>query len=78
MAPDSTPLTLTSAACRVFENDANIQYSAIMAAAFGVVAGTGALLFLDGVPRVQRDILAKVPIIGPFFVHDVPPEDNPF
>jgi hypothetical protein len=49
-----------------------------MAAAFGVVAGTGALLFFDGVPRVQKDILQKVPIIGSYFVHEVPPEDNPF
>ncbi len=50
----------------------------IMAGMFGVAAGVGVLLFLDGVPRVQRDILQKVPIIGPYFVHEVPPEDNPF
>lgn len=25
-----------------------------------------------------QDILQKVPIVGSFFVHEVPPEDNPF
>lgn len=49
-----------------------------MAGAFGVTAGIFALFFFDGVPRVKEDILQKVPIIGEFFVNEVPPEDNPF
>lgn len=52
--------------------------SAPMAAAFGVSAGIFALFFFDGIPRVQKDILQKVPFIGGFFVHEIPPEDNPF
>ena len=49
-----------------------------MAGLFGVTGGIFALFFFDGVPRVQKDILQKVPIIGEFFNHEVPPEDNPF
>ncbi|KAK5172781.1 uncharacterized protein LTR77_002901 [Saxophila tyrrhenica] len=51
---------------------------AMISGAFAVAAGTGVLLLFDAVPKVQRDILQKVPIIGPYFVHEVPPEDNPF
>jgi hypothetical protein len=38
----------------------------------------GLLLFLDAVPKVQRDILQNMPFIGSYFTHEVPPEDNPF
>lgn len=47
-------------------------------AGFGIVAGTAALFFLDGVPRVKKDILQKLPLIGSYFIDYVPPEDNPF
>ena len=49
-----------------------------MAGAFGVSAGIFVLFFFDGVPRVQKDILSKLPVIGDYFIHEVPPEDNPF
>ena len=55
-----------------------VPRSAIMAGAFGVTAGIFALLFFDEVPRVRQDILRKVPIIGNYFVREVPPEDDPF
>lgn len=32
----------------------------------------------DGLANGQQDILQKIPFIGGFFVHEVPPEDNPF
>ena len=54
------------------------MYSAIMAGLFGTATVTFLLLFFDGVPRVQKDILQKIPIVGLFFKHEVPPEDNPF
>ncbi|KAK4505276.1 hypothetical protein PRZ48_003239 [Zasmidium cellare] len=54
-----------------------IRYGGL-AGAFGAAAGIFAIFFFDGVPRVQKDILQKVPIIGNFFVHEIPPEDNPF
>ncbi|KAK6422166.1 hypothetical protein LTR95_016710 [Oleoguttula sp. CCFEE 5521] len=49
-----------------------------MVTAFGASAGIFALFFFDGIPRVQKDILQKIPVIGDFFVHEVPAEDNPF
>ncbi|MCJ1444319.1 MAG: hypothetical protein MMC23_004821 [Stictis urceolatum] len=48
------------------------------AASFGGVAGLFALFFFSDVPRVRKDIMQKLPIIGDHFVKDVPPEDNPF
>lgn len=56
----------------------NESHSVPMAAAFGVSAGIFALFFFDGIPRVQKDILQKIPFVGGFFVHEIPPEDNPF
>ncbi|KAF2837133.1 hypothetical protein M501DRAFT_986928 [Patellaria atrata CBS 101060] len=50
----------------------------ITAAAFGATAGVFALFFFAEVPRVRQDIMEKVPILGPYFHHEVPPEDNPF
>ena len=49
-----------------------------MGAGFAGVAGIFALFFFDGVPKVRKDILQKIPFIGDFWVHEVPPEDNPF
>ena len=52
--------------------------SAIMTGLFGIAAGTFAVLFFDEVPRVRKDILQGLPIVGNFFVRETPPEDNPF
>lgn len=52
--------------------------SAIMAGLFGGAAGIFALFFFGEIPRVRKDILEKVPIIGPYFHRETPPEDNPF
>jgi hypothetical protein len=30
------------------------------------------------IPRVSKDIAVKLPILGPWFVKEIPPEDNPF
>lgn len=49
-----------------------------LGAGFGGVAGIFALFFFAEIPRVSQDILSKVPIIGEHFIHEVPPEDNPF
>ncbi|RMY40999.1 hypothetical protein D0865_12405 [Hortaea werneckii] len=49
-----------------------------LAGGFGGVAGIFALFFFNGIPKVQQDILQKVPFIGDFFKHEVAPEDNPF
>ena len=49
-----------------------------MTGLFGITAGLGLLLFFDEVPRVRKDILKNVPIVGGYFVRETPPEDNPF
>lgn len=49
-----------------------------IASGFGVAAGVFALFFFGEVPRVRQDILSKVPVIGNYWVREVPPEDNPF
>ncbi|KAL8824312.1 MAG: hypothetical protein Q9191_005135 [Dirinaria sp. TL-2023a] len=59
----------------------NIQQggdSGITAGSFGVVAGIFALQFFSEVPKVRRDIMQKIPVIGEYFERDIPPSDNPY
>ncbi|KAF2003000.1 hypothetical protein P154DRAFT_108549 [Amniculicola lignicola CBS 123094] len=49
-----------------------------LAGGFGGVAGFFALWFFAEVPRVSKDIMQKVPVLGDYFVKTIPPEDNPF
>ncbi|KAF2025298.1 hypothetical protein EK21DRAFT_116934 [Setomelanomma holmii] len=53
------------------------KYGAL-AGGFGGVAGFFALFFFAEVPRVREDIMKRVPILGSYFVKEIPPEDNPF
>ncbi|MDI1488695.1 MAG: hypothetical protein OHK93_007971 [Ramalina farinacea] len=48
------------------------------AAGFGIVAGIFAMQFFSDVPKVRTDIMQKLPVVGEYFVREVPPEDNPF
>ncbi|KAF2463662.1 uncharacterized protein BDR25DRAFT_307689 [Lindgomyces ingoldianus] len=50
----------------------------VLAGGFGGVAGIFALFFFSEVPRVRIDIMQKIPVIGDYFVKEIPPEDNPF
>ncbi|KAJ4287552.1 hypothetical protein N0V90_012255 [Kalmusia sp. IMI 367209] len=54
-----------------------IKYGTL-AAGFGGVAGFFALFFFAEVPRVRKDIMQKVPILGDYFIQEIAPEDNPF
>ena len=63
---------------RIRRADAFSIFSAATAGGFGVVAGIFALFFFAEVPKVRKDIMQKIPIIGDYFIHEVPPEDNPF
>lgn len=47
-------------------------------AGFGVAAGIFALFFFGEIPKVRNDILSKMPLVGEYFVREIPPEDNPF
>ncbi|KAI1273216.1 ubiquinol-cytochrome-c reductase complex subunit-domain-containing protein [Xylaria sp. FL0933] len=50
----------------------------VQAGAFGGVALFAVIYFASGIPRVQRDILQKIPFIGGHFVKEIPASDNPF
>lgn len=54
-----------------------VRYGSILAG-FGAAAGIFAIFFFGEIPKVRNDILSKVPVIGDYFVREVPPEDNPF
>jgi hypothetical protein len=58
--------------------DVSFQHSGTTAGAFAGVAGIFALFFFAEVPRVRIDIMQKIPILGNYFVKEIPPEDNPF
>ncbi|KAB5572329.1 ubiquinol-cytochrome-c reductase complex subunit-domain-containing protein [Coniochaeta sp. 2T2.1] len=45
---------------------------------FGAVGLFAVIYFASGVPRVEKDIMQKLPFIGHRFVHTVPASDNPF
>lgn len=40
------------------------------------MAGIFALFFFDEVPKVRTDIMQKLPLVGDYFVREIPPEDN--
>ncbi|KAF4806609.1 hypothetical protein CGCSCA5_v014166 [Colletotrichum siamense] len=50
----------------------------VRAGGFGAAAGIAALFYTSGIPRIQKDILQKIPILGNQFVKEVHPADNPF
>ncbi|POS77073.1 hypothetical protein DHEL01_v204534 [Diaporthe helianthi] len=46
------------------------------AAGLGGVALFAVIFYASGIPRVQRDVLQRVPFLGSYFVNEIPPEDN--
>ncbi|KAI0841344.1 ubiquinol-cytochrome-c reductase complex subunit-domain-containing protein [Hypoxylon sp. FL0890] len=50
----------------------------LTAGAWGGVGLFAVIYYASGIPRVQRDILQKIPFIGGYFVREIPPSDNPF
>ncbi|KAI8236261.1 Dol-P-Glc:Glc(2)Man(9)GlcNAc(2)-PP-Dol alpha-1,2-glucosyltransferase [Colletotrichum sp. SAR 10_99] len=48
----------------------------VRAGGFGAAAGIAALFYTSGIPRIQKDILQKIPILGNQFVKEVHPADN--
>jgi hypothetical protein len=45
---------------------------------FGAAAGIFVFFMFAEIPRMRKDISEKIPIIGPWFHVEIPPEDNPF
>ena len=52
--------------------------SGYIASGFGVAAGIFAIFFFAEIPKVRTDIMQKIPVVGDYFVKEIPPEDNPF
>lgn len=52
------------------------KYSGTIASAFGATAGIFAVFFFGEVPRVRKDILMNIPVIGGYWERSIPPEDN--
>ena len=89
-APDTKPLHISMALPHDQQPNSTFFYalpprnpglpvcSGILAGGFGGVAGIFALFFFAEVPRVRVDIMQKVPILGSYFINEIPPEDNPF
>ncbi|KAI1410298.1 ubiquinol-cytochrome-c reductase complex subunit-domain-containing protein [Hypoxylon sp. FL1857] len=48
------------------------------AGAFGGVGLFAVIYYASGIPRVQRDILQKIPFLGGYFIKEIPASDNPF
>ncbi|GJN69773.1 ubiquinol-cytochrome-c reductase complex subunit (QCR10) domain-containing protein [Purpureocillium lilacinum] len=48
-------------------------------ASFGGAGVIAALLYVSGIPRVQRDVLQQIPVVGKYFIkEELPASDNPF
>ncbi|KAF7546829.1 hypothetical protein G7Z17_g8165 [Cylindrodendrum hubeiense] len=47
-------------------------------AMYGAPAIVGVLMFASGIPRVQRDVLEKIPGMANLFKKEIHPADNPF
>lgn len=53
-----------------------ISDSGLKSGFFGGVAFFAVIFYASGIPRVQRDVLQKIPFIGGNFVHEIPASDN--
>ena len=69
------PFSKVQFLCYCHTDDSSSSY---IGSGFGVAAGIFALFFFGEVPKVRKDILTHLPVIGDYFVHEIPPEDNPF
>ncbi|KAK3390153.1 ubiquinol-cytochrome-c reductase complex subunit-domain-containing protein [Podospora didyma] len=51
---------------------------AVKASAFGGVALFAVIFYASGIPKIQQDILMKVPYLRNYYVNDKPASDSPF
>jgi len=52
------------------------HHSGFKAGAFGGVALFAVIFYASGIPRVQNDILMKIPGLSKYYVKDIPASDN--
>ncbi|KAH0598579.1 hypothetical protein MHUMG1_03881 [Metarhizium humberi] len=58
-------------------NQTSLLRTGVRSASFGGAAVVGLLLYVSGIPRVQRDVLQKIPFVGRYFIQpEVHPQDN--
>ncbi|KAF8243321.1 hypothetical protein K440DRAFT_613742 [Wilcoxina mikolae CBS 423.85] len=52
----------------------------VASAGFGGVALIAVLYFAEGIPRVQNDVLKKIPLVGNYYASKkpIPASDSPF
>ncbi|KAH7031677.1 ubiquinol-cytochrome-c reductase complex subunit-domain-containing protein [Microdochium trichocladiopsis] len=48
------------------------------AGAFGGVALFAVIFYASGIPRVQDDVLKKIPFLAKYYTKEIPASDNPF
>lgn len=53
-------------------------YRAKLGAGFAGALGITAVFFFAEIPRMSQDVMQNIPILGDYFVKEIPPEDNPF
>ncbi|KAL8702592.1 MAG: hypothetical protein Q9201_004224 [Fulgogasparrea decipioides] len=51
-------------------------HSGITAGSFSLVGATMLLYFFSEVPKVRTDIMQKIPLVGDYYIKEIPPEDN--
>lgn len=51
-------------------------HSGIKSGAFGGVALLAVIFYASGIPRLQRDVLQKIPFIRGHFIQEIPASDN--
>ncbi|KAI8629341.1 ubiquinol-cytochrome-c reductase complex subunit-domain-containing protein [Xylariaceae sp. FL1651] len=48
------------------------------AGAYGGVALFAVIYYASGIPKVKKDILQKIPLLGTYYTEEVIASDNPF
>ncbi|KAK3379128.1 ubiquinol-cytochrome-c reductase complex subunit-domain-containing protein [Lasiosphaeria ovina] len=51
---------------------------AFKAGAFGGVALFTVIFYTSGIPKIQQDILMKIPYLRNYYIKEIPASDSPF
>jgi hypothetical protein len=68
-----------NALCNLWNTAADfVLCSGFKAGAFGGVAFFALIFYASGIPRVQKDILQRIPGLSGYYIKEIPASDNPF